>query len=378
MSVDPSNFLGPFQLDSPYPRYGWRRLLQEATIPYLVRANLFALGFQYITIKGKPAPRSEAPIQVCNHQSFMDIWFFLWRCLPVGVSAAENMRFPVMGDLMLSQQTIFVDREDKDSGLKAAALISGVAKDPRWPCVVIYPEGNTNNGRQLCAFKLGPFQPGLPVQPLVVSYRRNHPYVDPCWVEPLGMPVHLVAIRLMLQWHNYMDVTYLPVMSPSAAEVKEPALFAARVKKAMAKALQVGQTEHSFADTRLMFAARKLHLPLDSAVLEIDKAARVWGVGYADCKEALERFAAAGGPGAAWLDGPQLLSALRLSAGEVSQPTAAALLATFSRERHGRVSYRELVAGLAPLARQAKAKGDKRGFVERAVGLIRERHLAQL
>jgi len=32
-------------------------------------------------------------------QGFPDIWLFLWRCLPVGVSAAENMRFPVMGDV---------------------------------------------------------------------------------------------------------------------------------------------------------------------------------------------------------------------------------------------------------------------------------------
>ncbi len=174
--------------------------LQEATIPYMVRLNLFALGFQYISTTGKPASREEAPVVVCNHQAcafvrsflatcprigrtahddaaacyraqgFPDIWLFLWRCLPVGVSAAENMRFPVMGDvralrhapcplcsctcawqraccinsvcltrdtrhdaccassfaaaqLMMSQQTIFVDREDHNSGAKAATMI---------------------------------------------------------------------------------------------------------------------------------------------------------------------------------------------------------------------------------------------------------------
>ena len=82
-----------------------------------MRLNLFALGFHYIPITGKAAPRTEAPIVVCNHQvrpacddgsaplltpslqGFPDIWLFLWRCLPVGVSAAENMRFPIMGDV---------------------------------------------------------------------------------------------------------------------------------------------------------------------------------------------------------------------------------------------------------------------------------------
>jgi hypothetical protein len=46
-----------------------RRRLQNATIPYLVRLNLFALGFQYIQITGEVASREEAPIVVCNHQA---------------------------------------------------------------------------------------------------------------------------------------------------------------------------------------------------------------------------------------------------------------------------------------------------------------------
>jgi hypothetical protein len=87
-------------------------------------------------------------------------------------------------------------------------------------------------------------------------------------------------------------------MAPTAAEQKEPAAFAARVQRAMAAALHVGVTEHSFADTRLMFAARKLRLPVRDAVLEMDKVARLWGASYADCRDALERFAAAAGAGA--------------------------------------------------------------------------------
>lgn len=204
---------------------------------------------------------------------------------------------------------------------------------------MVYPEGNTCNGRQICGFKaravdlpsplslglrqplprqLGPFQPGLPVQPMVISYARNK-RMDPCWVEPAGLPVHVVAGRMLLQFHNFMEarltatacrhcciltraptarcaqVRYLPVMRPSEAEKKDPALFAARVQRAMADALGVPVTEHSFADTRLLFAARKLKLPLAPAVLEMDKVARLWGASYADCRDVLERFAAAGG-----------------------------------------------------------------------------------
>ena len=58
--------------------------------------------------------------------------------------------------------------------------------------------------------QLGPFQPGLPVQPMVISYARNK-RLDPCWVEPAGLPVHIVAARLLLQFHTFMEAR-----SPSA------------------------------------------------------------------------------------------------------------------------------------------------------------------
>jgi lysophosphatidylcholine acyltransferase/lyso-PAF acetyltransferase len=286
------------QVDKPMPETSWRRRIQWATLPYMCRINLFALGFHHIPIKGREVPRKEAPILVCNHTGFPDIWYFLWRCLPVGVSAAENLRFPVISDLMLSQQTIFVDREDRDSAQKAADMINAIARDDAWPQVVVYPEGNVANGRQLCAFKAGPFQPGLPVQPLVLSYQRNWGRIDPSWCDPLGGQPHLLAVRLMLQWHNYMEATYLPVMTPTPEEVKQPQLFAARVKAAMARALDVPCTECNFADARLTFAARKHKLPVDSVVLEMDRATREWGVTYADARDALDRFAAAGG---AWI-----------------------------------------------------------------------------
>ena len=54
------------------------------------------------------------------------------------------------------------------------------------------------------ALQLGPFQPGVPVQPMIISYARNK-RLDPCWVEPLGLPMPVVALRLLLQFHNYME-----------------------------------------------------------------------------------------------------------------------------------------------------------------------------
>ena len=291
----------------------------------------------------------------------------------MGVSAAENLRFPVMGTIQASQQTIFVEREDRGSGSRAGELISSIARDHRWPRLAIYPEGNTSSGRQLCGFKAGAFAPGLPVQPLVISYAGN-PHAHPAWVEPLGLPLHNVVLSLLLQPINFMTATWLPPLSPSAEEVKQPALFAARVQATMAAALDVPTTEYSFADTRLLFAARKLRLPAAIALLEMDKAARLWGVGFADCREVLERFAAGGGPGATSLSPSQLVEALRLGGAGLSGGEVGAVWETFRQPGGAQegVSFRELVAGLAPLARAAKAKGSSSagaaaGFVELAV-----------
>jgi len=51
------------------------------------------------------------------------------------VSAAENMRFPIMGEIMLAFQTIFVDRDSQTSGRGAAQLIAATLEDKRFPQV---------------------------------------------------------------------------------------------------------------------------------------------------------------------------------------------------------------------------------------------------
>lgn len=161
---------------------------------------------------------------------------------------------------MMSQQTIFVDREDKNSGSKAADMIVRAPKRVDEACIrFFYMSGSVSDlrlrrcyrlhrtrsramtagraswcipratrataarsaaSRRVSSLKprflfpsltpvrllsqLGPFQPGLPVQPMVISYARNR-RMDPCWVEPAGLPVHIVAARLLLQFHNHME-----------------------------------------------------------------------------------------------------------------------------------------------------------------------------
>jgi hypothetical protein len=63
----------------------WRYRIQKTLVPPLVRLNLLSLGFFYIPIRGSVASPEQAPVLVSNHQTFVDIWLWLWQLLPVGV-----------------------------------------------------------------------------------------------------------------------------------------------------------------------------------------------------------------------------------------------------------------------------------------------------
>ena len=70
-------------------------------------------------------------------------------------------------------QPIFVSRNDKNSRSKALAEIRRRALSKgEWSHVVVFPEGTTTNGECVIHFKSGAFQPGLPVQPMLIKYAQ--------------------------------------------------------------------------------------------------------------------------------------------------------------------------------------------------------------
>lgn len=107
----------------------------------------------------------------------------------------------------------------------------------------------------------------MPVQPVVVHY--PHRYVDMAWVEA-GPPLQAIVRALLCRPINYVEITWLPPYEPSADEVADPALFANNVRRVMASALGVPVTGHTLDDVALQREARQLHLPEDTAVVEME------------------------------------------------------------------------------------------------------------
>lgn len=187
-------------LTSPFPQ--WRRSLM-LPVRLLARVNLFACGFQWIHLKGRPAPRDEAPILVSNHVTFADPLFLFFKHLPVIVTAYENLNLPIAGAIIKAMQAIAVDRISRESRHHASGAIKRKAMCNDWSHVMIFPEATTTNGKLLVSFKAGAFTPGYPVQPILIRY--PHVHVDPCWVAE-GPVVYWLLFRLMTQFHNFMSV----------------------------------------------------------------------------------------------------------------------------------------------------------------------------
>ncbi|TYK17555.1 lysophospholipid acyltransferase LPEAT2 isoform X1 [Cucumis melo var. makuwa] len=64
-----------------------------------------------------------------------------------------------------------------------------------------------------------------------------------------------LMIRMFMQFHNYMEVEYLPIISPRYNGKESSSDFAKRTSRAMATALNVVQTPHSYGDLMLLTKA---------------------------------------------------------------------------------------------------------------------------
>eukprot|EP00268_Persea_americana_P027376 TRINITY_DN26771_c0_g1_i2.p1 TRINITY_DN26771_c0_g1~~TRINITY_DN26771_c0_g1_i2.p1 ORF type:complete len:178 (-),score=27.66 TRINITY_DN26771_c0_g1_i2:694-1227(-) len=127
------------------------------------------------------------------------------------------------------------------------------ASSNSFPRVLLFPEGTTTSGRVLISFQLGGFIPGFPVQPVVVRY--PHVHFDQSWGH---IPLTKLIFRMFTQFHNFMEVEYLPVIAPLDNKIDNAAHFAERTRYAIASKLNVALTSHSYGDLILLTKASQL------------------------------------------------------------------------------------------------------------------------
>uniref|UniRef100_A0A7N0SZ87 EF-hand domain-containing protein n=1 Tax=Kalanchoe fedtschenkoi TaxID=63787 RepID=A0A7N0SZ87_KALFE len=206
---------------NPMPK--WRSRVMLIT-RFCSRFILFSFGYHWIKRKGRPAPREVAPILVSNHVSYIDPIFYFYELFPTIVASESHDSMPFVGTIIRAMQVIYVNRFSPSSRKHAVNEIKRKGGCDRFPRVLLFPEGTTTNGRAIISFQLGAFIPGYPIQPVVVRY--PHVHFDQSWgLISLGK----LMFRMFTQFHNFMEVEYLPVVYPQENHKEHAIRFAEKV-----------------------------------------------------------------------------------------------------------------------------------------------------
>lgn len=250
------------------PLTGWRRHVQYLTARAM-RMVYTSGSFHYIKFKGTPATPREAPILVvAPHSSYVDSIFVVSGHPPSIVAKRETADIPLLGRIINYAQPIYVQREDPNSRQNTIRqIVDRTRSTDNWPQVVIFAEGTCTNRSALIKFKPGAFYPGVPVQPVLLRYPNKYDTFTWTWDGP---GVLRLLWLTMTQFYNRCEIEYLPVYTPSPAEVADANLYAHNVREVMAKALDVPTSDYSFEDVIIMSRAREMKIPFPGDIVEIE------------------------------------------------------------------------------------------------------------
>ena len=152
---------------------------------------------------------------ICNHSSFNDILLAMaiYGC---GFISKEDVKTnPVFGKIAQGLNSIFVDRNNKESKEHTLEKIIKRQKEfiegkPVMP-FMIFPEGTTSSGRHLLTFKRGAFYSLLPVKPNIILPNLNNKFHLGCGSTNVGINYGRTLTNLYVQ----TEFIELPIMTPN-------------------------------------------------------------------------------------------------------------------------------------------------------------------
>jgi 1-acyl-sn-glycerol-3-phosphate acyltransferase len=195
-----------------------------------------AAGVRSVRFIGATALPREAPLVVVNHISWIDFMIMGATTQFAFVMSESVSNAPVVGKgfvkLARHVDSIVLDRGSEDSRIAAKMKIGEklknmmTSKSGHQERLLIFPEGTLTNGSCIVPFKLGAFEPLVPVQPLRLEY--SNPHYSIC---DLGT-VQGIAFMLCLSGTD-VTCTWGPVVSPSADDT--PQSLAEKARSALVK-----------------------------------------------------------------------------------------------------------------------------------------------
>ncbi|XP_055817359.1 lysophospholipid acyltransferase LPEAT2 [Solanum dulcamara] len=333
--------LGWKDRSNPMPK--WRSRLMCVT-RLSARTILFSFGYQWIRRKGKPAPREIAPVVVSNHVSYIDPIFFFYELFPTIVASESHDSMPFVGTIIRAMQVIYVNRFSPTSRKHAINEIKRKASCDQFPRVLLFPEGTTTNGRSIISFQLGAFIPGYPIQPVIVRY--PHVHFDQSWGN---VSLAMLMFRMFTQFHNFMEVEYLPVITPHENRKESAVRLAQRTGHAVASALNVVQTSHSYGDVLLL--SKALEANQENPSLYLVEMARVEAEFHLSSLEAvdfLDVFLSMSPDSRGQVEIHHFLKVLRLKPCTLSEK----IFDFIDMQKSGKITFKQFLVGSAHILKQ--------------------------
>ncbi|XP_025243415.1 lysophosphatidylcholine acyltransferase 1 [Theropithecus gelada] len=340
--------LGSAEKEPEQPLALWRKVV-DFLLKAIMRTMWFAGGFHRVAVKGRQALPTEAAIlTLAPHSSYFDAIPVTMTMSSI-VMKAESRDIPIWGTLIRYIRPVFVSRSDQDSRRKTVEEIKRRAQsNGKWPQIMIFPEGTCTNRTCLITFKPGAFIPGAPVQPVVLRYPNKLDTITWTWQGPGALEILWLTL---CQFHNQVEIEFLPVYSPSEEEKRNPALYASNVRRVMAEALGVSVTDYTFEDCQLALAEGQLRLPADTCLLEFARLVRGLGLKPEKLEKDLDKYSeSARKKGGEKMGIAEFAASLEVPVSDLLED----MFSLFDESGSGQVDLRECVVALSVVCRPAR------------------------
>jgi len=154
-----------------------------------------------VVVTGEPP---EAPfVLVSNHLSYVDVILIGSQVRCVFISKADVEGWPLIGPLVRSVGTLFIDREAKRDLPEVVRRMEDVLESGRG--VVFFPEGTTGRGDRVARFRPSLLAPAArskrPVHYAALSYRTRQECLPAdraiCWWGDMKFGAHFLQLLAM-------------------------------------------------------------------------------------------------------------------------------------------------------------------------------------
>jgi 1-acyl-sn-glycerol-3-phosphate acyltransferase len=177
-----------------------RVALVQRLVKHWARGLLAVFGIDQHWLGVQAPEPHKARLVVANHRSPVDIILMLRRFGGSVLGRHDLESWPVLGWAAREGGTIFVDRQDPHSGVKAIREIR--RRLHAGQTVIVFPEGTTHRGDDVLAFQGGAFAAvrGIDAElvPVGIAYEPGSEFVDETFVQHLGRMAQRPKTRVAL------------------------------------------------------------------------------------------------------------------------------------------------------------------------------------